>query len=49
MNATYKALSALLVYPSAEQVAALPEITAILDREPRLDRPRRDALDALVD
>ncbi len=45
---TWKALGALLSYPSAELVAALPEIAAILDREPRLDRPMRGALDALI-
>ena len=45
---TYKALAALLAYPSAELVAALPEIAASLDREPRLDRPRREALAALI-
>ena len=48
MNATWKALGALLSYPSAELVSALPEIAAILGREPRLDRVQRGALDALI-
>ena len=48
VNLTFKALGALLAYPSADLVAALPEIAAILDRDPRLDRSRRDALARLV-
>ena len=36
MTITYKALSALLAYPSADLVAALPDIAAIVEREPRL-------------
>ena len=48
MNSPWKALSALLAYPSADLVAALPEIEAIVSREARLDRPRREALAALV-
>jgi len=47
MTITYKALSALLAYPSADLVAALPEIAAIVDREPRLARRDKDALRAL--
>jgi nitrate reductase molybdenum cofactor assembly chaperone NarJ/NarW len=47
MQTTYRALSALLSYPTPELVAALPEIRAIFAAERRL--PRRDAaaLDAL--
>ena len=40
MTITYKALSALLAYPSADLVAALPDIAAIVEREPRLGRPQ---------
>ena len=47
MTITYKALSALLAYPSADLVAALPEIAAIVEREPRLARRDKDALRAL--
>jgi len=48
MTITYKALSALLAYPTPDLVAALPEILAIVDREPRLKRTQRDALHALA-
>ena len=48
MTITYKALSALLAYPSAELSAALPEIEAIVAREPKLSRAQRDALHALA-
>ncbi len=48
LSAAWRALGALLAYPSADLVAALPEIAAILDRESRLDRARRDGLDALI-
>jgi nitrate reductase molybdenum cofactor assembly chaperone NarJ/NarW len=48
MTITYKALSALLAYPSADLVAALPEIAAIVGREPRLARGDKEALRALV-
>jgi nitrate reductase delta subunit len=48
MTITYKALSALLAYPSAELVAALPEIATIVEREPRLSRRDKDALHALA-
>jgi nitrate reductase delta subunit len=47
MTITYKALSALLAYPSADLVAALPEIAVIVEREPRLARRDKDALQAL--
>jgi nitrate reductase delta subunit len=48
MTITYKALSALLAYPSADLVAALPDIAAIVEREPRLSRAHRDALRTLA-
>lgn len=48
MTITYKALSALLAYPSADLVAALPEIASVIEREPRLSRAHRDALRALA-
>jgi nitrate reductase delta subunit len=48
MTITYKALSALLAYPSAELVAALPEIVSIVESEPRLSRRAKDALRSLV-
>jgi nitrate reductase delta subunit len=48
MTITYKALSALLAYPSADLVAALPEIVALVEREPRLGRRDREALAALA-
>ena len=48
MTITYKALSALLAYPGADLVAALPEIATVIEREPRLSRPHKDALRALA-
>jgi nitrate reductase delta subunit len=48
MSITYKALSALLTYPCAELVAALPEITALIEREQRLPRAQKDALAAFA-
>jgi nitrate reductase molybdenum cofactor assembly chaperone NarJ/NarW len=48
MTVTYKALSALLVYPTADLVLALPEIATIVEREPRLSRVHKDALLALA-
>jgi nitrate reductase molybdenum cofactor assembly chaperone NarJ/NarW len=48
MTITYKALSALLAYPCAELVAALPEIATIVEREPRLPRAVKDGLLALA-
>ena len=45
---TYKALSALLAYPSADLTAALPDIAAVIEREPRLGRAHKDALRALA-
>ena len=49
MSITYKALAALLGYPTPELVAALPEIGALIDREPKLGRRERASLRALVD
>ena len=48
MTITYKALSALLAYPSADLVAALPEIATIVEREPRLPGALKDGLLALA-
>ena len=48
MTITYKALAALLAYPSAELVAALPEIVTVVEREPRLSRAHKDGLLALA-
>ena len=48
MTLTYKALSALLAYPTADLVAALPEIRALVEREPKLPRARKDALHAPI-
>jgi nitrate reductase delta subunit len=48
MTITYKALCALLAYPSADHVAALPDIAAVVEREPRLSRATREALHALA-
>jgi nitrate reductase molybdenum cofactor assembly chaperone NarJ/NarW len=49
MTIIYKALAALLDYPSAELLASLPEIGAIVDRERKFDRPTREALRRLVE
>jgi nitrate reductase delta subunit len=48
MTITYKALSALLAYPSADLIAALSDIAAIVERERRLSRPQKASLQALV-
>jgi nitrate reductase delta subunit len=48
MTITYKALSALLAYPTADLVAALPEIATTVERERRLTRAHKDALHALA-
>ena len=48
MTITFKALSALLAYPSAELVAALPEIAEIVGREPRLPAADKVALRELA-
>ena len=49
MTITFKALSALLSYPTDELVAALPEIRAILICEATFDTRECNALVALVD
>jgi nitrate reductase delta subunit len=49
MNLTFKALGALLTYPTPELAAALPEIAAALDAERRLKPADREALHALID
>jgi nitrate reductase delta subunit len=48
MTITYKALAALLAYPTPELVAALPEMSAVVDRDPKLGRRERAAVRALV-
>lgn len=48
MTIMYKALSALLAYPSADLVAALPEIATLIEREPRLGRRDQEALGVLA-
>jgi nitrate reductase molybdenum cofactor assembly chaperone NarJ/NarW len=48
MTITYRALSALLGYPTAELVAVLPEIQAVIDQQPRLRRRERRALRGLL-
>ncbi|MDH5286450.1 MAG: nitrate reductase molybdenum cofactor assembly chaperone [Betaproteobacteria bacterium] len=49
MSITYKALAALLAYPDAELVAALPEIRAVVEADRSLPRAERAALAALVE
>jgi nitrate reductase delta subunit len=49
MTLTFKALAALLAYPSDDLVAALPEILGILEGDRRLPRRVRADLAALVD
>jgi len=46
---TLKVLSALLTYPSPEQVEALGEMRAVLDREALLPRREAAALGGLID
>jgi len=48
MNLTFKALGALLTYPTPELMAALPEIAAAIDAERRLKAADRKALHALI-
>ena len=48
MTIAYKALAALLSYPTAELLAALPEIGAVIDGEAKLRRRERRALSALL-
>jgi nitrate reductase delta subunit len=46
---TYKALAALLTYPEAELIAALPEIEREIVREGKLPRREREALQRLFE
>lgn len=48
MNSTYRALSALLQYPSAELVESVDEIAFLIKRDTRLPRKARDSLDSLA-
>lgn len=48
MSITYKALAALLAYPDAELVAALPEIRAIIEADHALPRALHADLAALM-
>jgi len=48
MTIAYKALAALLAYPTAELLAALPEIGGVIAREEKLGRRNRRALRTLV-
>jgi nitrate reductase delta subunit len=49
MTITFRALAALLAYPDDGLVAALPEIRAVVEAEPRLGKKEKAALGALVD
>jgi nitrate reductase delta subunit len=49
MNRVYKALAALLAYPTPELIEALPDIGETFDRERALGHRERLALHALVD
>jgi len=49
MKRTLKVLSALLTYPTAELLAAVPEMRAALDAESQLPRQNRDRLDRLLE
>lgn len=46
---TFKALGALISYPTEELIAVLPEIRQVLADERLLSLETRDALDALID
>ncbi len=48
MNRSLKALGVLLAYPTAELRAALPEIAAVLDADPRLPKAVCAAVGALI-
>jgi nitrate reductase delta subunit len=48
MTITYKALAALLAYPTAELLAALSEIGSVVESEAKLGRRERRALRALL-
>mgnify|MGYP001184551876 CR=1 FL=1 len=45
---TYRALGALLTYPTADMIAALPEIRAVLAEESQIAAPHLKALDKLI-
>ena len=49
MTITFKALAALLAYPTDELCAALPEILAVLENDRRLPRRVRADLAALAE
>jgi nitrate reductase delta subunit len=49
MTRTFKALSALLSYPTADLQAAVPELAAAIDREALLPSAIRRQLDVLLD
>ena len=49
MNTTYKILSALLSYPTAELQAASRELVSALNAEPLLPAPNRAAIGALIE
>ena len=48
MAKTYKVLSALLSYPTADLQAAAPEFAAVLEQEGLIPEPARRALDPLI-
>src|SRR5215472_13388128 len=48
MSLAYRALAALLTYPSPETQAVMPAIGAVLEAEPRVPAPVRRALQRLV-
>lgn len=48
MIKTFKALSALLSYPTTELQEATPELSAIIDAEALIPKRKRRALDALI-
>jgi nitrate reductase molybdenum cofactor assembly chaperone NarJ/NarW len=49
MRSTFKILSALLSYPTAELQAAIPELRKALDAERALPQRQRDRLDRIMD
>jgi len=48
IDRTFKALSLILSYPSAELQEAMPDIGAVLGADPRIDAPTRAALQGLA-
>lgn len=46
---TYRALGALLTYPTAELISALPEIRSVLGQDGLLSAPHLAAIDRLID